>query len=187
VAYEVAKALEAPLDVIVVRKLGVPFQPELAMGAIGEGGARVLDADVLSHGLVSEQQLHAVEERERAELDARVASLRRGRPRIALEGKTAVVVDDGVATGSTARVACTVARQLGAAKVILAVPVGPADTLRRIGGPDEIVCVSVPPHFRAVGIHYRDFSATTDEEVVRLLDAAARRIDHPRGPLAEQE
>lgn len=175
VAYEVAAALDAPLDVIIVRKLGVPFQPELAMGAIGEGGARVLDAQVLSHGLVDDRQLNAVEERERAELEARVARLRRGRRPIALAGRIVVVVDDGIATGSTAKVACAVARRLGAAKVILAVPVGPADSLRRMVEPDEVVYVAAPEHFRAVGVHYRDFSPTTDDEVVRLLDSAASR------------
>lgn len=175
VAVEVADALDAPLDVIVVRKLGVPFQPELAMGAIGEGGARVLDTGVLAHTGVTPGDLEAVERRERAELDLRVARLRRGRERIDLDGRTVVIVDDGIATGSTARVACQVARHLGAAKVILAVPVGPAETIRHLPEADEVVCVSMPERFVAVGYHYRDFSPTSDEEVIVLLDAAARR------------
>ncbi len=135
VAAEVARALDAPLDVIVVRKLGVPFQPELAMGAIGEGGACVFDVDVLTHAGVSEDDIARVMERERGELAVRVARLRQGRARLDLAGRVAVVVDDGVATGSTARVACSVARQLGAAKVIVAVPVGRgADAARPEGG-----------------------------------------------------
>jgi putative phosphoribosyl transferase len=136
VAFEVATALDAPLDVIVVRKLGVPFQPELAMGAIGEGGARVLDKHIISHVRVTEAELAAVEERERALLESRVARFRKGRTRTDLAGRTAVIVDDGIATGSTARVACRIARQLGAAKVILAVPVAPADSLGDLTEPD---------------------------------------------------
>ena len=176
VAFEVAEALDAPLDVIVVRKLGVPFQPELAMGAIGEGGARVLDADVLGHTRVNEADLRRVEVHERAQLEARVARLRRGRQRIDLTGRVAVVVDDGVATGSTARVACQVARQLGAAKVVLAVPVGPPETLQHMPGVDEVVTVAMPRRFMAVGYHYQHFGPTSDEEVIVLLDAAERRM-----------
>src|ERR1035437_2340016 len=108
VAFEVAEALGVPLDVIVVRKLGVPFQPELAMGAIGEGGARVLNASVLAHTRVTEEELGTVEARERPQLEERVSRLRKGRGRIDLTGRTAVIVDDGIATGSTARVACEV-------------------------------------------------------------------------------
>ena len=176
VAFEVAEALEAPLDVIVVRKLGVPFQPELAMGAIGEGGVEVLDDKVLTAAQVTEQQLHTVERRERALSEARVELLRRGRARIDLNGRIAIVVDDGIATGSTARAACEVARHLGAARVVLAVPVAPAETVRNLAEADEVVCVSVPRWFMAVGNHYRDFSPTSDDGVIVLLDAAARRM-----------
>jgi putative phosphoribosyl transferase len=176
VAYEVAAALDAPLDVIVVRKLGVPFQPELAMGAIGEGETRVLDGHIVSRVRVTDAELHAVEQRERALLEIRVARFRKGRTRTDLKGRTAVIVDDGIATGSTARVACRIARKLGAARVILAVPVAPADTLADLTEPDEIVCLATPHHFTAVGYHYRDFSPTDDDEVVLLLDAAAKRL-----------
>lgn len=176
VAYEVAAALDAPLDVIVVRKLGVPFQPELAMGAIGEGETRVLDGHILSRTRVTDAELHAVEQRERALLEIRVARFRKGRTRAVLLGRTAVIVDDGIATGSTARVACRIARKLGAARVILAVPVAPADTLADLTEPDEIVCLATPRQFTAVGYHYRDFSPTDDDEVVLLLDAAAKRL-----------
>ena len=176
VAFEVSAALDAPLDVIVVRKLGLPYQPELAMGAIGEGGTRVLEERVLAQSQVSESELQAVEMHERAVLESRVVQFRKGRTRRDLTGRIAVIVDDGIATGSTARVACRIARRLGAARVVLAVPVAPADTLRTLTEPDEVVCLATPRHFAAVGYHYRDFSPTEDDEVVQLLDAAARRL-----------
>jgi putative phosphoribosyl transferase len=176
VAFEVATALDLPLDVIVVRKLGVPFQSELAMGAIGEGGFRVVDADLIRRARITPEELDEVERRERKVLDTRVARFRKGRERVALTGRLAVVVDDGVATGSTARVACEVARHLGAAKVLLAVPVAPTETVRSKAGADEIVCVSTPQPFVAVGMHYLDFSPTSDDDVVVLLDAAERRL-----------
>lgn len=174
VAFEVARALDAPLDVLVVRKLGVPFQPELAMGAIGEGGARVLDPRVLGLTGVTDDALAAVEARARTELAARVGRLRLGRAPVDLVGRVAVIVDDGIATGSTARVACAVARHLGAARVVVAVPVAPAEVAEHLPEADEIVCVAVPSRFVAVGRHYRDFSPTSDAEVVDLLDAATR-------------
>ncbi len=176
VAFEVAAALDAPLDVIVVRKLGLPYQPELAMGAIGEGGTRVLEEHVLAHSRVSDLELAAVEGHERAVLENRVTLFRKGRTRQDLTGRIAVIVDDGIATGSTARVACRIARKLGAARVVLAVPVAPAETLASLSEPDEVVCLATPRQFSAVGYHYRDFSPTDDDEVVQLLDAAAKRL-----------
>ena len=175
VAAEVAKALDAPLDVIVVRKLGVPFQPEVAMGAIGEGGARVLDRRVVSLARVTDDDLRTVEVRERALLESRLERYRRGRAPKDLRGRTAVIVDDGIATGSTARVACKVARQLGAARVVLAVPVAPERAMDSLPEADQVLSLLSPCDFEAVGYYYRDFSPTTDEEVVHLLDAAARR------------
>ncbi len=176
VAFEVAAALDAPLDVIVVRKLGLPYQPELAMGAIGEGGAKVLDEQVLAHSRVGGDELQVVEEHERAALENRLVLFRKGRTRQDLTGRIAVIVDDGIATGSTARVACRVARKQGAARVILAVPVAPAETLANLTEPDEVVCLATPRQFTAVGYHYRDFSPTDDDEVLRLLDLAAKRV-----------
>ncbi|WP_214369179.1 phosphoribosyltransferase [Pseudonocardia sp. H11422] len=174
VAFEVARELDAPLDVIVVRKLGVPFQPELAMGALGEGGVRVLDRDTVRLARVGAGELAAVEERERAELQRRAARFRGGRPRIPLAGKTAVVVDDGIATGSTARAACEVARAQGAARVVLAVPVAPPGWERRLrSAADELVCVATPSPFDAIGRWYLDFSQTSDEEVLACLSRAA--------------
>ncbi|MBT2552189.1 phosphoribosyltransferase family protein [Arthrobacter sp. ISL-5] len=181
VAFEVARALDAQLDVIVVRKLGVPFQPELAMGAIGEDGARTLDKRILSLARVKHEDLQAVEQRERRLLDDRVARLRAGRT-LDLSGRTAVIVDDGIATGSTARVACSIARNLGAARVILAVPVAPADILRTFTEADEVVCLATPRQLTAVSQHYRDFSPTSDDEVALLLEAAARRAQRASSP-----
>jgi putative phosphoribosyl transferase len=181
VAFEVATALGAPLDVIVVRKLGVPFQPELAMGAIGEGGSRVLDRDLVAHAGISEQDLRAVETREREALEARVERLRRGRERTEISGRVAVIVDDGIATGASARTACQVVRDLGAAKVVLAVPVAPPETVRDLPEADEVVAVETPWPFLAVGQHYQDFSPTSDEEVVELLDRAAEQLRRDGG------
>lgn len=173
VAAEVAAALRAPLDVIVVRKLGVPHQPEFAMGAIGEGGVVVLNDDVLNAAGVTRDELAVVERAERAELERRIVRFRGGRSRVDLTGKVALLVDDGIATGATARAACKVARALGARRVVLATPVAPADTVRELGdAADEVVCLVTPEHFRAVGQWYRDFTQTPDEVVVALLAAS---------------
>lgn len=173
VAYEVAKRLGAPLDVIVVRKLGVPHQPELAMGAIGEEGIRIVDSETVSMAGVSGPALEAVEERERVELKRRADLFRRGRKRIPLEGKVAVIVDDGIATGSTIRAACRVARGMGATRVVVAAPVAPPEVSDRLlGDADEVVVVDEPPLFYAIGQFYRDFDQTTDDEVGSLLDRA---------------
>ena len=173
VAAEVARALDAPLDVILVRKLGVPVQPELGMGAIGEGDARVINADVVRYARVSEADISAVEQRERAELERRIKRFRGDAPRVPLEGRTAILVDDGVATGSTARAACQVARAQGAAKVVLAVPVAPPSVSATLADDaDEVICLETPERFLAIGEWYEDFSQTSDEEVVSLLRAA---------------
>lgn len=174
VAFEVARALAAPLDVLVVRKLGVPHQPELAMGAVGEDGARVVNPEVLIDAGVRTADFALVERRERAALEAQVARLRQVRARLDLTGRTALLVDDGMATGATARVACLAARQLGAASVVLAVPVAPRATVRDFPEADAVSCVCAPDPFRAVGAHYRDFSAVTEDVVLDLLDAATR-------------
>jgi putative phosphoribosyl transferase len=188
VAAEVAEALGAPLDVIVVRKLGVPFQPELGMGAIGEDGVRVLNPEVVRIAGISEHELAEVDERERAELDRRARRFRGDRPRVDLAGRTAVIVDDGIATGSTARAACQVAREHGAARIVLAVPVAPADWTDRLAGvADEYVCVATPEPFFAVGQFYTDFAQTSDDEVVGCLTRAAGRSRRTGDPLARDE
>ncbi len=173
VAFEVARALGAPLDVIIVRKLGVPFQPELGMGAIGEGNVRVLDEEVIQRAGVTEAEVAAVEARERTELERRARRFRDDHPAVPLLGRTAVVVDDGIATGSTARAACQVARAQGAAKVVLAVPVAPRGWESRVGSDaDELISLATPEPFFAIGQFYDDFSQTTDEEVIECLERA---------------
>lgn len=183
VAFEVAAALGAPLDVIVVRKLGVPFQPELAMGAVGERGVRVLNEMVVTDAAVSPQQLAAVERRERDEVERRARSFRLGRPAVPLAGRTVIVVDDGIATGATARAACQVARAQGARRIVLAVPVGPPGTVERLRpDADEVICLETPRGFFAVGQAYEDFRQTTDEQVSESLELAAQAPHTGRRP-----
>jgi putative phosphoribosyl transferase len=178
VAYEVAQALAAPLDVIVVRKVGVPFQPELAMGAVGEGGVLVLNPEVVRLAGVGERELALVEERERAEVERRAARFRGDAPQLPLQGRIALLVDDGLATGATARAACRVARAAGAAQVVVAVPVAPPDTVASLrADADEVLCLDTPAQFSAVGQWYRDFTQTSDAEVARLLHLAATPPD----------
>jgi putative phosphoribosyl transferase len=172
VAAEVASVLGVPLDVIVVRKLGVPFQPEVAFGAIGEDGERLLDYDLIAWAGITPSQIFSVEQRERSALNARVALFRAGRERLDLTGQTAIIVDDGIATGASASAACRVARSWGAAHVIVAAPVGGPDAARRVQGADEVICLIQPPDFQAVGAHYQDFGQTSDAEVVELLTRA---------------
>lgn len=170
VAAEVASHLKAPLDVLLVRKLGVPHQPELAMGAIGEGGARVLNHRVIEHCEITAEEWSRVEEAEWHELERRAELLRRERRRVPLAGQTVIIVDDGIATGSTARAACQVVRAQDAERVVLAVPVGPQGWADEFADDaDETVSIATPPDFVAVGRWYRDFEPTTDEDVANCL------------------
>lgn len=174
VAFAVARTLNAPLDITLVRKLGVPYQPELAMGAIGEDGVRVLNPDVVNTAGVSEAAIESVEDDERAELERRLKVYRKERERVPLVGRTAIVVDDGIATGATARAACHVVRGLGATRVILAVPVAPSAAISMLeGAADDVVTVDTPHSFYAIGQWYDDFTQTSDAEVTHLLDKAA--------------
>jgi len=183
VAAAVARGLGAPLDVILVRKLGVPAQPELGLGAIGESGARVINPEVVRYAHVSEEQIAQVEAKERAELQRRAQRFRGDAPHVPLAGRTAIIVDDGIATGSTARAACQVARALGAAVVVLAVPVAPPSAERSLrGDADEMICLEMPDRFLAIGEWYEDFAQTSDEEVVALLRAAQAGSGAPAGP-----
>jgi putative phosphoribosyl transferase len=185
VAAEVARALEAPLDVIVVRKLGVPFQPELGMGAIGEGDVRIVNPEVVAITHVTDAEIAAVEKRERAELERRARRFRGDGRRAPLTGRTAVIIDDGIATGSTARAACQVAKAQGAARVVMAAPVAPPSACAALAADaDEVVCLETPRHFMAIGEWYQDFSQTSDAEVISLLRAAGEErppAGAPRG------
>ncbi|GAA4552724.1 phosphoribosyltransferase family protein [Pseudonocardia xishanensis] len=173
VAAEVARDLDAPLDVVVVRKLGVPFQPELAMGALGEGGALVVAEGIVRSARVTAAEFDEVAARARAEVERRARVLRPG-ARVPLRGRTVLLVDDGIATGSTVRAACAVVRAEGAARVVVAVPVCAADTARILRREvDELVCLQEPDRFAAVGDYYHDFRQISDEEVVTLLSRAA--------------
>jgi predicted phosphoribosyltransferase len=174
VGYEVAQALGAPMDVFVVRKLGMPGHPELAMGAIATGGVRVMNDEVVTWYQPSAAAIDAVTRAELLELERRERAYRDGRPRLPVEGRTVILVDDGLATGSTMRAAVLAMRRLRPARVIVAVPVGARETceaLRDVA--DEVVCPLVPEPFSAVGLWYVDFSQTTDEEVRQLLSARA--------------
>lgn len=157
-----------------VRKLGVPHHRELGFGAIGEGGVRVVSEDIVRVSRLGPQDIASVEHAEAAELARQAARFRGDRPRVPLDGRTVIVVDDGIATGATAAAACEVVRAQGAARVVLAVPVAPPDAVARLGSAaDEVVCLATPHAFRAVGEWYQDFSQTPDEEVVFLLARAA--------------
>ena len=176
VAAEVARALAAPLDVVIVRKLGAPSQPEYAVGAIGEEDVVLIDDDVVD-ALELRPALPALIERERVELVRRTVRYREGRPPAEVRDRTVVLVDDGVATGSTARVAAEVIRLRGARRIVLAVPVGPTDVAARFGGTvDEVVCLATPRGFRAVGAAYGSFEPTSDG---RWRRCCARRRDRP--------
>lgn len=181
VADEVARALGAPLDAILVRKLGVPSHPELAMGAIAEGGVHVLDEEVRRANNVDREALADVEQRERWVLDRVAESLRGARPPAPVYGRTVVVVDDGIATGATARAACAVVRQRGAARVVLATPVAPPDWTDRLAGvADEFVVVTTPERYHAVGQVYEHFDDVPDHDVTECLDHA---LAPPRPPV----
>jgi putative phosphoribosyl transferase len=174
VAYEVARALRVPLDVFIVRKLGVPGFEELAVGAIASGGVRVLNEDVARALPNADEIIEAVTKHETAEVERREQKYRAGRPAPEIQGKTAILIDDGLATGATMRAAVKALRQRGAAKIVVAVPVGPLDTCKEFEEEaDEVVCASAPEFFQAVGQYYEDFSQTSDEEVRQLLASAA--------------
>jgi predicted phosphoribosyltransferase len=173
VAYEVARALDAPLDVFVVRKLGVPGQEELAMGAIATGGVRVVNRDVVDALHIPPDVLDRAAEAEARELARREESYRGPRPEPQVQGKTVILVDDGLATGSTMRAAVAALRQQGPARIVVAVPVAAPSTCEELRREvEEVVCLATPEPFMAVGRFYDDFSQTTDDEVRQLLAAA---------------
>ncbi|CAI8869309.1 phosphoribosyltransferase [Methylocaldum szegediense] len=170
VAYEVARALNAPLDLLIVRKLGTPGNPELAMGAIASGDASVLNRDVISLYRISGEIIEQVTANERQELERRERLYRGDRPYPELENRCIIVVDDGIATGATIRAGLAALRRKNPACIVVAVPVAPTDTLERLRAEvDDVVCLTTPTPFFAVGQAYRDFSQTTDDEVREIL------------------
>ncbi len=180
VAYEVARALDADLDIFLVRKLGLPGHAEYAMGAIATGGVQVLNHEAIREYHVPQHVVDNVVARETQELQRRETAYRDGRPAIAIAGRVAILVDDGLATGSSMRAAVTAVRRLEPSRIVVAVPVGAASTCRDLEAlADEVVCASSPEPFSAVGLWYRDFSQTDDDEVRSLLRAqrAVRAAD----------
>jgi putative phosphoribosyl transferase len=178
VGWELAAALGVPLDVFLVRKLGVPQWPELAMGAIATGGAVVLNESVLRSLSITDSQLREVRETESAELERRELAYRGGRSRVELHGKVVILVDDGIATGASMRAALVAVRTVGPARLIVAVPVGPRGvcrTLRRDA--DDVICVATPLRFEAVGQVFADFHQVSDDEVRELLNAPTTTDD----------
>ena len=172
-AFEVASGLRVPLDVFLVRKLGVPGHEELAMGALASGGVTVLNEDVIAELDIPEKVITRAAAKEGWELTRRERAYRAGRPPREVRGRTVILVDDGLATGSTMRAAVAAARRLGPARLVVAVPTAPASTCQRLREEaDEVVCATTPRPFRAVGFSYRSFPQTTDEEVTATLRAA---------------
>lgn len=190
VGYELARALGAPLDVFLVRKLGFPGQEELAMGAIASGGVRVLNTNLLRRFHVPDYTVEAIARRELGELERRERAYRGSTAPLSVRGRTVILVDDGLATGSTMRAAAAALRRMDPARIVVAVPVGAESSCEEFGGiVDEVVCAETPEPFRAVGQWYDDFSQTTDEEVRELLERArAERSDRakPRGSAGER-
>lgn len=184
IAFKVATALNLPLDVFVLRKLGVPGHEELAFGAIGSGGVRVLDRAVVEGIGLSNTVIDLVTRTERAELARREQTYRRGRPPLDVRGKTVILVDDGIATGSSLRAGVRALWQLQPAGIVIAAPVAPQATINRLKQEvDDVVCVAVPERFYGVGQFYDDFTQVSDEEVIELLEAVAHQQEklHDRG------
>ena len=181
VAYEVAVALDAPLDVYIARKIGAPYNPELAIGAVASDGTVVLDHKLISRLGVPQAYLEAETERQKREIERRLAAYRGNLEEPEVAGKVVVLVDDGVATGATVKAALRALRQRQPARLILAVPVGPAEIVRQLADEvDQLVCLYAPEVFWAVGAFYADFDQTEDDQVVRLLEERAAQLARPR-------
>jgi predicted phosphoribosyltransferase len=177
VAFEVARALRAPLDVFVVRKLGAPFHEELAMGAVASGGVRVVNHEVVASLRIPDAAFEEKAREELTELERRERAYRDARPPVAVDGKVVVLVDDGLATGSTMRAAIAAVRQQDPERIVLAVPIASQDTCDEMRAEaDEVVCAHTPEPFVAVGLWYHDFSQTTDAEVREVLARAGREL-----------
>lgn len=185
VGFEVATRLGAPLDVMIVRKLGTPGQPELAMGAIASGGVRVMNDEVISGLRIRQDSIDAVAEREQREIERREDTYRGGQPPLEVRDRTVIVVDDGLATGATMRAAVAALKRRGPARIVVAVPTAAADSAELVRGEaDEVVCLATPEPYFAVGIWYENFSQTSDQEVGALLQRA-REIQPTKPHTAE--
>ena len=180
VGVEISRSLGAPLDVFISRKLGAPGQPELGIGAVAQGGARVLNEDIVKQIGIPDEYIEAVTRRELREVERRLRLLRGDRPEPEVEGRTAILVDDGLATGVTARAAARALRERRPRRLVLAVPVCAPRTAGRLGPEvDDLICLHAPEDFYAVGLWYRDFEQVTDDEVVELLERARRERGMP--------
>jgi predicted phosphoribosyltransferase len=174
--FEIARLLNVPLDVLIVRKIGFPGQEELAAGAVSETGSVVFNRDIMAMGGLSEEFLQREVERQKQEIDRRVALYRSGRGLAGLEGRTVILIDDGVATGATVKAAVAALKQEKLAKLVLALPVAPPETVNVLRAMvDELVCLETPQYFMAVGAHFQDFTQVTDQEVVELLHRSLAR------------
>lgn len=185
VAFQVAVELGVPLDVFAVRKLGAPSQPELAFGAIASGGVRVVDSEIVEALGISDLEIELITATERQELDRRERVYRGGRPPLNVEGKTVILVDDGIATGASTRAAIAALRELKPARIVLAAPIAPASTCRRLRREvDDLICLDTPETFYAIGEFYEDFSQVSDDEVTNLLqlniEQRAQEVAPPR-------
>lgn len=179
VAYEIARALQVPLDVWLVRKLGVPSHPELAMGAIAPGGIRILNDDVLKSHVISDEAFNAVLTHEQAELERRDRTYRGNRPPRELQGKTVILVDDGIATGSTLRAAIAALKHYGPHQIIVAVPIAPPNICQFLRTEvDRVICLLEPEQLSSISLWYDDFSQTSDEQVMDLLNLSQTQ-NHP--------
>lgn len=179
VAAEVAAFLDAPLDLLLVRKIGVPAQPELAMGAVIDGNSPLVvrNEDIIRHALVSEKEFDAACREELAEIERRRRAYVGDRPPVDVEGRVAIVVDDGIATGATIRAAIRGLRRRKPSSIVLAVPVAPPDTIEVLRNEaDDVVCLEEPAYFHAIGLYYRDFRQLRDQDVIALMDAARARV-----------
>lgn len=185
VAYEVSRACGAPLDVCVARKVGVPWHPELGMGAVAEGGYVYLAEETIALLGVSDEEVQRAVEEQQREVEARVAQLRGGRPRVPLAGRTVIIVDDGIATGGTARAAIESVRSEHPARVVLAVPVAARESVQELAAvADDVVALSRPHQLRAIGLWYEDFEQVSEREVLRLLSLARPESSPPDPPRA---
>jgi putative phosphoribosyl transferase len=182
VGYEISRALGVPLEVLVARKLGAPGQPEFGIGAVAPGGVRILNEEVVRRLGIPEDYVERITESETAEVERRLRHFRGERPEPVVRGRTTILVDDGLATGVTARAAVKALRRLEPRRLVLAAPVCAAQTAELLDPEvDELVCLEAPPDLGAIGFWYRDFSQTTDEEVIELLENARREHEEP-GP-----